>query len=139
NPPARALAIGHTWLGKPWWRTGHNTESKLLMLGHAFDNLGAVRVVWHTDIYNIRSQAAIERLGAIREGVLRKHRLRFDGSWRDTVQYAMTDEDWPAARAALTARLTTEGWPPAAGESAPLAAMVRARRPPGYRAASRLR
>jgi len=109
NPAARALAIGHTWLGKRWWRTGHNTEAKLLMLSHSFDTLGAVRVVWHTDVNNTRSQAAIERLGAIREGVLRKHRMRFDGSWRDTVQYAMTDEDWPAARAALAARLTGAG------------------------------
>ncbi len=111
NPAARALAIGHTWLGTRWWRTGHNTESKLLMLGHAFDTLGAVRVVWHTDILNTRSQAAIERLGATREGVLRKHRLRFDGSWRDTVQYAMTDEDWPAARDRLVARLTAANRP----------------------------
>jgi len=105
NPVQRALGIGHTWLGQRWWRTGHNTESKLLMLGFAFETLGAVRVVWHTDIFNTRSQAAIERLGAVREGVLRKHRLRFDGSWRDTVQYAMVDDDWPAARAALTGRL----------------------------------
>jgi RimJ/RimL family protein N-acetyltransferase len=105
NPAARALAIGHTWLGRPWWRTGHNTESKLLLLGHAFDTLGAARVVWHTDIHNERSQAAIERLGARREGILRKHRIRWDGSWRDTVQYAMTDDDWPAARERLAARL----------------------------------
>jgi N-acetyltransferase len=102
DPVSRSIAIGHTWLGRPWWRTGHNTESKLLMLTHAFDTLGAVRVVWHTDIFNTRSQAAIERLGAQKEGVLRKHRLRRDGSWRDTVQYAMTDDDWPAARARLT-------------------------------------
>ena len=81
------------------------------MLSHAFDTLGAVRVVWHTDAYNTRSQAAIERLGAVREGVLRKHRMRFDGSWRDTVQYAMTDEDWPAARTALAARLTAADRP----------------------------
>lgn len=104
-PAVRTLAIGFTWLGRPWWRTGHNTESKLLLLTHAFDVLGCVRVVWHTDIYNERSQAAIARLGATREGVLRKHRLRKDGTWRDTVQYAMTDEDWPAARDRLTARL----------------------------------
>jgi RimJ/RimL family protein N-acetyltransferase len=102
NPSLRTLAIGHTWLGRRWWRTGHNTEAKLLLLAYAFDTLGAVRVVWHTDIYNIRSQDAIVRLGAIREGVLRKHRLRRDGSWRDTVQYAMTDEDWPAVRARLS-------------------------------------
>ncbi|MDQ1732802.1 MAG: N-acetyltransferase [Pseudonocardiales bacterium] len=105
NPALRSVAIGHTWLGHRWWRTGHNTESKLLLLTHAFDVLGAVRVVWHTDIRNIRSQAAIERLGAVREGVLRKHRIRLDGSWRDTVQYAMFDEDWPAARDKLSARL----------------------------------
>ncbi|HEU5008842.1 MAG TPA: GNAT family protein [Jatrophihabitantaceae bacterium] len=105
NPAVRAIAIGHTWLGKRWWRTGHNTESKLLMLTHAFETLGAARVVWHTDIFNTRSQAAIERLGATREGVLRKHRIRWDGSWRDTVQYAMTDDDWPAARDRLRSRL----------------------------------
>ena len=105
NPTLRTLGIGHTWLGQRWWRTGHNTESKLLMMAFAFETLGAVRVVWHTDIFNTRSQAAIERLGATREGVLRKHRRRYDGSWRDTVQYAMVDDDWPAARAALSARL----------------------------------
>jgi RimJ/RimL family protein N-acetyltransferase len=105
DPAVRTIAIGHTWLGKPWWRTGHNTESKLLMLTHAFDTLGAARVVWHTDIYNERSQAAIARLGATREGELRKHRIRRDGSWRTTVQYSMTDDDWPAARDRLTAAL----------------------------------
>lgn len=105
NPAARAISIGHTWLGKRWWRTGHNTESKLLMLTHAFETLGAARVVWHTDIYNERSQAAIARLGATREGELRKHRIRRDGSWRTTVQYSMTDDDWPAARDRLTERL----------------------------------
>ena len=80
-------------------------ESKLLLLTHAFETLAAVRVVWHTDIRNARSQAAIERLGAQKEGVLRKHRLRRDGTWRDTVQYAMTDDEWPAAAAALRERL----------------------------------
>jgi RimJ/RimL family protein N-acetyltransferase len=104
-PAVRTIAIGHTWLGRRWWRTGHNTESKLLMLTHAFDALGAARVVWHTDIRNERSQAAIARLGATREGELRKHRIRRDGSWRTTVQYSMTDDDWPAARDRLTARL----------------------------------
>jgi N-acetyltransferase len=104
-PGVRTLAIGHTWLGKRWWRTGHNTESKLLMLTHAFDTLGAARVVWHTDVRNERSQAAIARLGAAREGELRKHRIRRDGSWRTTVQYSMTDDDWPAARDFLAKRL----------------------------------
>jgi N-acetyltransferase len=105
-PSLRTIAIGHTWLGKRWWRTGHNTESKLLMLTHAFDTLGAARVVWHTDIHNERSQAAIARLGATREGELRKHRIRRDGSWRTTVQYSMTDDDWPAARSFLIERLS---------------------------------
>jgi N-acetyltransferase len=105
SPGLRTLAIGHTWLGKRWWRTGHNTESKLLLLTYAFDTLGAARVVWHTDIHNERSQVAIARLGAHREGVLRKHRIRRDGSWRDTVQYSMTDDDWPAVRLELTERL----------------------------------
>jgi N-acetyltransferase len=104
-PAVRTIAIGHTWLGTRWWRTGINTESKLLLLGHAFDTLGAARVVWHTDIHNERSQAAIARLGATREGELRKHRIRRDGSWRTTVQYSMTDDDWPAARTRLSGRL----------------------------------
>jgi RimJ/RimL family protein N-acetyltransferase len=98
DPAARCLGIGHTWLGRPWWRTGHNTESKLLMLTHAFDTLGAARVVWHTDVLNERSRAAIQRLGATSEGVLRKHRIRADGSWRDTAQFSMIDDDWPTAR-----------------------------------------
>lgn len=101
----RTVAIGHTWLGARSWRTGINTEAKLLLLTHAFETLQCVRVVWHTDIFNERSQNAIARLGAQREGVLRKHRIRRDGSWRDTVTYSMTDDEWPAARAALIARL----------------------------------
>jgi len=105
QPAVRTLAIGYTWLGRRWWRTGHNTESKLLLLSHAFDELGAARVVWHTDVRNERSRAAILRLGATFEGVLRKHRILPDGSWRDTAQYAMTDEDWPAARQRLRASL----------------------------------
>jgi RimJ/RimL family protein N-acetyltransferase len=105
NPAVRALAIGHTWLGRRWWRTGHNTESKLLMLTHAFDTLTAARVVWHTDMLNARSRAAIQRLGATFEGELRKHRIRANGTWRDTAQFAMIEDDWPAARAALRASL----------------------------------
>ncbi|WP_030336787.1 bifunctional pyridoxamine 5'-phosphate oxidase family protein/GNAT family N-acetyltransferase [Micromonospora parva] len=105
DPQRRAVAIGHTFLGRQWWRTGINTEAKLLLLGRAFDDLGAVRVAWHTDIRNVRSQAAIERLGATREGVLRMHRQRPDGSWRDTVQYAMTVDEWPNAQVRLRERL----------------------------------
>ena len=102
---ARQLAVGYTWLGRPWWRSGINTEAKLLLLGRAFDELGAIRVTWHTDIRNERSQAAIVRLGAVREGVLRNHRIRLDGSFRDTVIYSMTEDEWPAARDRLRARL----------------------------------
>jgi RimJ/RimL family protein N-acetyltransferase len=109
DPVSQSIAIGHTWLGRSYWGTGHNVESKLLLLTFAFESLGAVRVVWHTDIKNERSQAAIERLGAQREGVLRKHRLRRDGSWRDTVQYAMTDDDWVRAKQVLYQRVGVAG------------------------------
>ncbi|WP_422734047.1 bifunctional pyridoxamine 5'-phosphate oxidase family protein/GNAT family N-acetyltransferase [Micromonospora sp. WMMD558] len=105
DPERRSVAIGYTWLGRPWWRTGVNTEAKLLLLTRAFEGLGAVRVVWHTDIRNERSQRAIERLGATREAVLRMHKQRADGSWRDTVQYAMTVDQWPTAQVRLRERL----------------------------------
>jgi len=103
SPATRSLAIGYTWLGRRWWRTGHNNDSKLVLLTYAFETLQAARVVWHTDILNERSQAAIARLGATREGVLRNHRIRADGTWRDSVQYSMTDADWPAVKDRLTA------------------------------------
>jgi RimJ/RimL family protein N-acetyltransferase len=105
DPTLRTVTIGYTWLGQRWWHSGANAEAKLLMMTLAFETLGAVRVVWVTDILNLRAQSAIERLGALREGVLRKHRRRSDGSWRDTVIYAMVDDDWPAAKKRLLARL----------------------------------
>lgn len=105
DPAQRTVAIGSTWLGRRFWRTGVNTEAKLLLLRHAFDTLGCARVVWHVDIKNGRSQTAVERIGGVREGVLRKHKLRRDGSWRDTVLFSMTDDEWPAARKGLEARL----------------------------------
>ena len=103
DPVLRSIAIGHTWVARRFWRTGVNTESKLIMMSRAFEGLEAERLVWHTDIRNIRSQAAIERLGAQREGVLRHHRIRPDGSWRDTVQYAMLREEWLEAKERLLA------------------------------------
>jgi RimJ/RimL family protein N-acetyltransferase len=106
NPAQRQLAIGYTFIGQPWWRTAINTESKLLLLTHAFETLDAERVTWHTDIRNLRSQAAIERLGATKEGVLRRHRRRRDGTWRDTVLYGMTADDWPASKRRLLSFLT---------------------------------
>ena len=97
----RCIAIGYTTLGRAWWRTGVNTEAKLLLMRRAFDELGAVRVEWHTDLLNERSQQAIARLGAVREGVHRRHRLRPNGTWRDTVTYSMTDMEWPSAQRRL--------------------------------------
>ncbi|MFF0143716.1 GNAT family N-acetyltransferase [Amycolatopsis sulphurea] len=101
----RILAIGHTWLGAAFQRTALNTEAKLLLLRNAFESWGAQRTAWETDVRNLRSQRAIERLGAQREGLLRAHRLRPDGSSRDTVVYSLTDAEWPGARARLLARL----------------------------------
>jgi RimJ/RimL family protein N-acetyltransferase/nitroimidazol reductase NimA-like FMN-containing flavoprotein (pyridoxamine 5'-phosphate oxidase superfamily) len=92
----RALGIGHTIIGRPWWRSGVNTEAKLMLLERAFDVLGAERVLWYTDIRNERSQRAIARLGASRDGMIRRHRLRPDGTWRDSVLFAMTADEWPA-------------------------------------------
>lgn len=101
----RILSIGHTWIGADFQRTALNTESKFLLLRNAFEDWGAQRVAWETDNRNLRSQRAIERLGALREGVLRAHRIRPDGTTRDTVLYSMTDAEWPGARARLLARL----------------------------------
>ncbi len=97
----RSLGIGHTMLDGRRWRTGVNTESKLLLLERAFDVLGAERVFWYTDIRNERSQRAIARLGASRDGVIRRHRLRPDGTWRDSAMFAMTADEWPGRAARL--------------------------------------
>jgi len=92
--PDRGIEIGWTWLGAAFQRTALNTESKLLLLTHAFEDQGAVRVQLKTDLRNERSQRAIERLGAIREGVLRKHIILWDGFIRDTVYYSILDGEW---------------------------------------------
>jgi len=101
----RALEIGWTWIGTRWQRTAVNTECKLLLLTHAFEGLGAHRVTLKTDARNVRSQRAIERIGGVREGVLRRHRVCWDGSVRDTVYYGIVDAEWPAVKARLEARL----------------------------------
>lgn len=98
----RALEIGWTWLGAAAQRTAANTEAKLLLLRHAFDDLGALRVQLKTDGRNLRSQQAIERLGAVKEGVLRHHRLMWDGHYRDTVYYSILEPEWPAVKARLS-------------------------------------
>lgn len=103
--PNERLEIGWTWYGRAHWRSAVNTESKLLLLAHAFEELGMGRVQLKTDRLNERSQAAISRLGARREGLLRRHRRRHDGSWRDTVYFSLLAEEWPEAKARLGARL----------------------------------
>jgi uncharacterized protein len=100
-----SVHIGSTQIGRRWWRTGVNTEAKLMLMVHAFEELGAGRVEWQTDNLNLRSQAAIERLGATREGVLRRHKRRADGSWRDSVFYGLTVNEWPVAKRRLVQRL----------------------------------
>jgi RimJ/RimL family protein N-acetyltransferase len=107
----RGLEVGATWLGKPWQRTGLNTEAKYLLLRHAFEVLGAVRVQLKTDGRNLQSQAAIERLGAVREGVLRKHMLVQDDFIRDTVMYSVVDEEWPAVKARLEGLMAAHARP----------------------------
>ncbi|WP_377270458.1 GNAT family N-acetyltransferase [Peterkaempfera sp. SMS 1(5)a] len=100
------LEIGWTWYGRAHWGTAVNAECKQLLLTHAFEVLGFGRVQWKTHHRNERSQRAIARLGAVREGVLRRHRRHNDGSWRDSVYYSMLSAEWPAAKARLGERLT---------------------------------
>jgi RimJ/RimL family protein N-acetyltransferase len=101
----RSAEIGTTWLSPEVWRTRMNTESKFLLLRHCFETWGMVRVQLKTDVRNERSQRAIERLGAVREGMLRRHWIMLDGHVRDSVLYSITDEDWPAIRDRLEERL----------------------------------
>ncbi|MFU8871312.1 bifunctional pyridoxamine 5'-phosphate oxidase family protein/GNAT family N-acetyltransferase [Micromonospora sp. SL4-19] len=101
----RTVEIGFTQLGRAWWRTGINTEAKLLLLTRAFEELDATRVTWQTSTLNERSQGAIERLGATREGTLRANRRRADGTWRDSALYSMLAAEWPSAQTRLRERL----------------------------------
>ena len=101
-PAIARVEIGFTWYARRCQRTHVNTTCKLLMLAHAFDTLGCNVVGWRTDNFNFASQRAIERLGAKRDGVLRGHALRRDGTIRDTVMYSLTSGEWPEVRAQLT-------------------------------------
>lgn len=101
RPEHRALEIGGTWYGLDFQRTAVNTESKLLLLSHAFEKLGAVRVQFKTDLRNLPSQKAIERLGAVKEGILRQHMITPEGILRDSVYYSITDKEWPTIKARL--------------------------------------
>lgn len=103
--PIERLEIGYTWYGKSWQRTHVNTTCKLLLMTHAFETLGARLVGWRTDNYNFASQRAIERLGARKDGVLRHHALRRDGTVRDTVMYSLTVGEWPEVKAHLLYQL----------------------------------
>lgn len=97
----RGVEVGGTWLGRAYRRTAANTEAKHLMLCHAFDAWGCIRLQMKTDLRNERSQRAIERLGLVREGVLRKSMIMPDGYQRSSVYYSVIDDEWPAMKARL--------------------------------------
>lgn len=103
----RNMEIGGTWYGKTYRRTAANTESKLLLLQHAFETLGAIRVQIKTDLRNERSQRAIERLGFTREGVHRKNMIMPDGYQRSSVFYSVIDTEWPAVKARIQGLLSS--------------------------------
>ena len=104
-PAVARLEIGYTWYAASRQRSAVNTTAKLLLMQHAFDTLGAQLVGWRTDNDNLASQRAIERLGARKDGVLRHHALRRDGTVRDTVMYSLSAAEWPAVRAHLEHQL----------------------------------
>lgn len=108
-PEHGRLEIGWTWIAPSHQRSAANTEAKLLQLTYAFDDLGATRVALKTDARNERSQRAIERIGGVREGVLRHHIRLPDGYLRDTVYYSILAAEWPAVKARLVARLVEPG------------------------------
>jgi len=105
RPQHRGLEIGRTWIARSHQGTRVNPESKLLLLRHAFEDLAAVRVQFKTDLNNLHSQRAIEKLGAKREGVLRRYQMRSNGFVRDTVMYSILAEEWPQVKAGLEERL----------------------------------
>jgi RimJ/RimL family protein N-acetyltransferase len=105
-PAVDRLEIGYTWYARSRQRSAVNTTAKWLLMQHAFETLGAQLVGWRTDNYNFASQAAIERLGARKDGVLRHHALRRDGTVRDTVMYSLAAGEWPEVKAHLEHQLT---------------------------------
>lgn len=100
-PNDRGLEVGGTWYGPEFQRTGVNTESKYLLLRHAFETLKCIRVQLKTDLRNARSQKAIERIGAVKEGILRNHMILPDGSYRHSVFYSILDTEWPDVKKRL--------------------------------------
>lgn len=101
RPTHRSLEIGWTWLGSEWQRTGINTKVKMALMTHAFERLHALRVEFKTDLRNERSQRALERIGATREGVLRSHMITQKNHIRDSVYYSVIDAEWPEVKAHL--------------------------------------
>lgn len=108
----RKLEIGHTWISESWQRSYVNTEAKYLMLRYAFDVLGCVRVQLTTDALNARSRAAILRIGATDEGIIRHERIMPDGRKRNSVRYSIIDTEWPQVRSMLEKKLQTGGGSP---------------------------
>ncbi|MDK1028400.1 MAG: GNAT family protein [Anaerolineae bacterium] len=102
----RGLEIGGTWYGLKFQRTAVNTECKYLLLKHAFETLGCIRVQFKTDVRNVRSQRAIERIGATKEGILRNHMVLPDGGYRDSVYYSILDAEWPGVKKDLENKLS---------------------------------
>ncbi|OGO22047.1 MAG: hypothetical protein A2Y54_02290 [Chloroflexi bacterium RBG_16_51_16] len=100
-PKDRGLEIGGTWYGVEFQRTAVNTECKYILLKHAFESLGCIRVQFKTDLRNVRSQMAIERIGAVKEGVLRNHMILPDGRFRDSVYYSIIDSEWSGVKSRL--------------------------------------
>lgn len=105
TPEHRRVEIGWTWVAPPWQRTAVNSEAKLLMLRHAFDDAGCIRVELKTDALNLRSRRAMLGIGASEEGTLRQHVITASGRLRDTVYYSILKEEWPRTRDILEARL----------------------------------
>lgn len=102
----RGLEIGGTWYGVDYQRTGVNTECKYLLLRHAFEVLRCIRVQFKTDLRNVRSQRALERIGAVKEGILRNHKILPDGRIRHSVYYSIIDSEWPAVKALLENKMS---------------------------------
>ena len=107
-PAVERLEIGYTWYGASHQRSAVNTTAKWLLLQHAFETLGVRLVGWRTDYFNLASQRAIERLGARKDGVIRHHALRRDGTVRDTVMYSLTEGEWPEVKAHLEHQLAQQ-------------------------------
>ena len=105
SPEHRNLSIGYTWYAKSVQRTAINTECKYLLLKYAFETLNCISVQWHVDHRNLASQKAVERLGAVKEGVLRNHKVMHDGVYRHTVCYSMLDDEWLQAKHFLQSQL----------------------------------